>query len=132
MAFRSELLVRRKHTVHGERDFVRRIAEAVGQLDSFREQEAARIERLKETELTLDRADALLLRCYERGILGSRELPRAIRAWREPGYDDFRAQTAWSLFNAVTAAMRDRASKMPQAHAVQTMRLHGLLDPERN
>ena len=132
LAFRSELLVRRKHTIHGERDFVRRIAEAVGQLDGFREQEAARIERLKETELTPDRADALLLRCYERGILGARDLPRAIREWREPGYDDFQAETAWSLFNAITSAMKERSCKNPQAHAVQTMRLHALLDPERN
>ncbi len=110
LAFRSELLLRRKHTIHGERDFVRRIAEAVGQLDAFREQEAARVERLRQTELTLDRADALLLRCYERGILGARDLPGAIREWREPGYGDFRAQTAWSLLNAVTAALRDRGA----------------------
>ena len=49
---------------------------------------------------------------------GARELPRAIREWREPGYDDFKSQTAWSLFNACTAAMRDRARSNPQQHAV--------------
>lgn len=132
LAFRSELLVRRKHTIHGERDFVRRIAEAVSGLDSFREQEAGRIERLKASDLTLDRADALMLRAYERGIVGARELPRVIREWREPSFEEFRRPTAWSLLNAFTSALRDRAKKQPHSHATATLRLNGLLDPERN
>ena len=132
LAFRSELLVRRKHTIFGERDFTRRIAEAVGSLDSFREQEALRIERMRTFELSDDRADALILRSYERGIVGARELPRVIQQWRNPPFEEFRDRTAWSLLNAFTGAMKERGNSQPQAHAVQTMRLHGLLDPERN
>lgn len=132
LAFSAELLVRRKHTLHGERDFVRRIAEAVTGLEAFKGQEAARIDRLKAAELSLDRADALILRAYEKGIVGHRDLARVLREWREPGYDDFKAQNAWSLYNAFTTAMRDRAKKQPHQFAVATMRLHGLLDPERN
>lgn len=132
LAFRSELLVRRKHTIFGERDFTRRIAEAVGSLDSFREQEALRIERMRGFELSGDRADALILRAYERGIVGARELPRVIQQWRNPPFEEFRDRTAWSLLNAFTGAMKERGNSQPQAHAVQTMRLHGLLDPERN
>ena len=132
LAMSAELLVRRKHTIHGERDFLRRIAEAVTSLDSFREQEAGRIERLKASDLTLDRADALMLRAYERGIVGARELPRVIREWREPSFEEFRRPTAWSLLNAFTSALRDRAKKQPHSHATATLRLNGLLDPERN
>lgn len=132
LAFSAELLVRRKHTLHGERDFLRRINEAVAGLGSFREQEEGRIDRLKAMPLEADRADALILRAYEKGIIGHRELSKVLREWREPGYDDFKAQTGWSLYNAVTSALRDRAVKMPHSFAVATMRLHGLIEPSRN
>jgi hypothetical protein len=132
LAFRSELLVRRKHTIHGERDFTRRIAEAVASLGSFQEQEAFRIERMRGFELNDDQADALILRGFERGIVGARELPRVLQQWRNPPFEEFRDRTAWSLLNAFTGALRDRGASQPHAHAIQTMRLHGLLDPERN
>ena len=119
LAFRSELLVRRKHTVHGERDFTKRIFEAVASLDSFREQEAARAERL-------------MLRAFERGIVGARELPRVLQQWRNPPFEEFRPRTAWSLLNAFTGAMKERARSQPHAYAVQSMRLHALLAPSEN
>jgi hypothetical protein len=132
LAFRSELLVRRKHTIHGERDFVRRIAEAVGSLPAFQEQEGLRIERMREAELNDDQADALILRGFERGIVGSRELPRVLQQWRNPPFEEFRPRTAWALLNAFTGAMKERGTSQPQSYAAQTMRLHALLDPERN
>lgn len=132
LAFSSELLVRRKHTIFGERDFVRRIAEAVGSLASFQEQEAIRIERMQSFELAEDQADALILRGFERGIVGARELPRVLQQWRNPPFEEFRPRTAWALLNAFTSAMKERGGSQPQAYATQTMRLHGLLDPERN
>lgn len=132
LAFRSELLVRRKHTIHGERDFTKRIFEAVASLDSFREQEAIRTERLSQTELGDDRADALMLRAFERGIVGTRELPRVLHHWRNPPFEEFRPRTAWSLLNAFTGGMKERARSQPQAYAVQSMRLQALLDPSEN
>ena len=132
LAFRSELLVRRKHTIHGERDFTRRIFEAVASLDGFREQEAARTERLGRRELDEDLADALMLRAFERGIVGARELPRVLQQWRNPPFEEFRPRTAWSLLNAFTGAMKERARSQPHAYAVQSMRLHALLGPSDN
>ncbi len=132
LAFRSELLVRRKHTIHGERDFTRRIFEAVASLDAFKEQEAARTERLGNTELDEDLADALMIRAFERGIVGARELPRVLQQWRNPPFEEFRPRTAWSLLNAFTGAMKERARWQPHAYAVQSMRLHALLAPSEN
>ena len=132
LAFRSELLVRRKHTTHGERDFGRRISEAVAGLDAFRDQERGRIDRMRECVLTDDRADALLLRAYEAGIAGARELPRVIHEWREPSHDDFRPRTAWSLLNAFTEALKPQARIQPHSFATRTMRLNALLDPSLN
>lgn len=132
LAFSSELLVRRKHTLHGERDFVRRIAEAVGSLPAFQEQEALRIERMRNAELDDDRADALILRGFERGMVQHRELAKVLQQWRNPPFEEFRPRTAWALLNAFTGAMKGRGEKQPQSYAVQTMRLYALLDPERN
>jgi hypothetical protein len=128
LAFRSDLLVSRKHTVHGERRFVQAIASAVGTLQSFKDSEAERIRRFMRTDLTADQADALILRAYEKGIIGAHQLPKVLHEWRNPTHEDFQARTAWSLFNAMTGAMRDRAVSLPHTFAVQTMRLNGLLD----
>jgi hypothetical protein len=128
LAFRSELLVRRKHTVNGERNFVNAIASAVSALNQFREAEGERIKRFRETSLREEQADALILRAYERGIVGARELPKVLREWRNPPFEEFRPRTAWSLLNAFTGALRERALVQPARFAVQTMRLNGLLD----
>jgi hypothetical protein len=128
LAFRSELLVRKKHTRFGEQRFVTAIAGAVGALKSFQEAEAERIERFTRAELTDDQADALILRAYERGIIGARDLPRLIREWRTPAHADFKPRTVWSLFNAFTEALKERVTARPSEYALQTMRLNGLID----
>jgi hypothetical protein len=127
LAFRSELLVRHKHTINGERNFVRAIAGAVTSLQSFREAEAERIRRFVATELTADQADALILRAYERGIVGAHQLAGVIHQWRNPSHEEFQPRTVWSLFNAFTTAMKKRAVQQPHTHAVATMQLNGLL-----
>ena len=129
LAFRSELLVRRRHTVNGERDFVRRIAQSVAQLHQFEVDEAQQIHVMKMREVSEIEADSIILRSYERGIITTQELPRVLREWRNPPFDEFKARNVWSLFNAYTSAIKDRAEKNPQAHAVTTMRIAGLFGP---
>src|SRR4029450_3088861 len=51
LAFRSELLVRRKHTVNGMKAFGTAISTAVASLTSFREAEELRIRRMAEMAL---------------------------------------------------------------------------------
>jgi hypothetical protein len=130
LAFRAELLVKRRHTINGERNFVSAIAGAVTSLKSFQETEADRITRFVQTELTPEMADALILRAFERGILGARELPKVIREWRTPGHDEFKPRTVRSLFNAFTSALKERTTARPAEYALQTIRLNGMLDRE--
>ena len=94
LAFRSELLVRRKHTRHGNERFREAIAQAVGSLEPFRQSEAIRIERMRVTAISDERAESLLLRCYERRLVSHRLLPQAIRNWRTPPQEEFRAAHA--------------------------------------
>ncbi len=64
-----------------------------------------------------------------KGIVTAPLLPRVIKEWREPTFDDFRDRTYWSLFNAFTAVLGDRAKTNPHQFAVTTMRLSAHLDP---
>ncbi|HYH66308.1 MAG TPA: DUF932 domain-containing protein [Urbifossiella sp.] len=130
LAFRSELLVRRKHTLNGMRAFGTAIGSAVASLASFREDEADRIRRMAETELTPAMASHVILTALRRGIISSLHLPKVCEAWEEPRHDDFRPRTAWSLFNAFTEVLKPRAVAAPQAFVAQTIRLNGLMLPE--
>jgi hypothetical protein len=100
----------------------------VSGLGSFREEEARRVRILQATEIPEVLAESLILRAYERGVVGAHQLPLVIKEWREPSFDEFRSRTAWSLFNAVTTVLRPRAEKQPQAFVAQTMQLHHLLE----
>src|SRR5262249_61733750 len=84
LAFRAELLIRRKHTKYGEQRFNQAIAEAVSGLSSFRDEEARRIEVLRQTELPEVLAESLLLRAYERGLIGADQLPLVLSECRPP------------------------------------------------
>jgi hypothetical protein len=87
---------------------------------------------MRAAALTDVEAESFMLRAYERRIVSHRLLPDVIRGWREPGHDDFQARTAWSLYNAFTGALADRARSNPQQHAALTMRLAALLTPSEN
>ena len=128
LAFRSELMVKRKHTLRGEARFAEGIAQAVMSLTQFKEMEQARIRAMVNTDLKSDLADALILRAYEKGIISILDLAHVLKEWRQPSFDEFSDRTVWSLFNAFTTALGQRALKQPQAFAVQTMRLNSLLE----
>jgi hypothetical protein len=132
LAFRSELLVSRRHTLNGRERFREAIAHAVRGLETFQAAESRRVALMQAAGLTDVEAESLMLRAYERRIVSHRLLPDVIRGWREPGHDDFRARTAWSLYNAFTGALADRARTNPQQHAALTMKLAALLTPSEN
>lgn len=127
LAFKAELIVKKKHTLNGEKNFTEAITHAVGSLKGFKDVEAERIKRFLAQELTEDQADAIILRSLERGILGVRDLDRVIRHWRTPEHEEFMPRTAWSLLNAFTSALKDRADKHPAQYATQTMRINALI-----
>ena len=130
LAFRSELLVKRKHTRYGEQRFSAAITEAVTSLNGFRDLEAARIKRMMLHHVNDDQADAIMLRAFEKGIVGAPLLPAIIREWRNPRFEDFQPRTAWSLLNAFTTVLGSRALTRPHAYSAQTMRLNAFLCPD--
>jgi hypothetical protein len=129
LSFAAELLVRRKHTLHGSERFGEAISLAVSNLAQFREAESDRITRMQGTECSDTLAESLMLRAYEHDVISHRQLPRIIKEWREPSFEDFQDRNLWALFNAFTTVLNDRAKSNPQQHCRQTMRLQALICP---
>ena len=128
LAFRSDLMVKRKHTLNGAAHFGSDIANSVMNLGSFKEAEILRIAKMQETEITDERAESLMLRaCVAKGIIAQRMLAEVWREWREPGHEIFQPRTAWSLLNAFTSILRPLQERNPADLARRTMRLHALL-----
>jgi hypothetical protein len=123
LAFSAELTVTRKHTKNGMDRWTEAIGGAVNRLDQFQRAETVRIERLQGYNLALPEADSFILRAWEAGILSTRQLPDAVKQWREPSFDWGRPGTAWHLYNAMTHSLSGAAERNPQRHAGLTMRL---------
>ncbi|HPM84248.1 MAG TPA: hypothetical protein PLF81_26270 [Candidatus Anammoximicrobium sp.] len=85
LAFSSEVVITRKHTRFGESRFNEAIAATVSGLGQYQQAEAKRIEWLRNTELSADRANSLILQACEGGIIGARLLPDVIQQWRQTG-----------------------------------------------
>lgn len=127
LAFRSDLLVRKKHTRHGATRFADAIGRAMTTLKQFQAEEGHRITYMRATSIDDAKADSLILRSFESGIINSHALPGVIKHWRDPEHEDFRPRTLWSLFNSYTSALGKRADANLHAYAAQTMRLTGHL-----
>jgi hypothetical protein len=133
LAFRSDLMmVKRKHTLHGERRFNADIAQAVMNLGTFKDAEAQRIGRLMELELAPEVADSLMLRALQKGVINTHQILKVVHEWHQPSFDEFGPRTGWSLFNAFTRVLADRSVSNPQEFSLQTMRLHSLFEPPRD
>jgi hypothetical protein len=91
--------------------------------------ERSRIATMMYTALTPEQADSFILRSFEKGIISAPQLPKIIQEWRQPSFEEFAPRTVWSLLNAFTTVLGDRAIKQPSQFAVQTMRLNALLTP---
>ena len=129
LSFSAELLVNRKHTVHGGVRFRDAIAHASGRLDAFQASEAARVGLMQSRALAEGDAESLILRAWEAKIVSHYQVPAVLAEWREPSHEAFAPRTRWSLFNAFTEVLRPFSLSNPQAFAGRTYRLNRLLVP---
>lgn len=129
LAFHADLLVSRRHTKHGATRFSADIMEAVGNLDQFKKDETRRIEVMKTARLSDERAESLILRSLEKGIITTHEVTRVLKEWREPEVRVTQDYSYWALLNAFTWAMKSRAESNPSKYAALTMRLSAHLTP---
>lgn len=127
LAFRSEIVVARKHTKFGALRFQEALAKAVGTLPQFREKEQERVLRFQNTTVSPEFAEATMLRSFEQGIVSHRMLPEVIQEWRKPSHEEFAPRTLWSLEQCFTGVLASVQKTNPQRFASLTIRLQDLL-----
>jgi hypothetical protein len=131
LCFNSANVIAKKHTTHGIDRYQEAIAGAVSELADYRRAEAERVQWMQQRVIDDHFAEAFLLRAYQdEKLLTVHSLPTALKEWRTPSFPDFAEEkNLWRLFNGVTYALGKRAKTNPQAHALATIRLSGLLAP---
>lgn len=129
LAFSAELLVKSRHTRFGQDRFAAAIGNSVNRLAGFAEAERGRIEWMQNATLTDGAAHDHIIGLLDRRIITATLLPAVLREYREPRHEEFAPRTNWSLFNAVTEILRDRAVRDPMRFTGATMRLNELLGP---
>lgn len=130
LCFSGELLIARKHTKHGGTRFGVDINHAVAQLEQFKEEESKRINVLRNEHVTDMKAESLIVRAMDQGIISSQDIPKVLTEWRVPGFKEFEDRTLWSLFNAFTSAMKPKNDANPQRYSSLTMKLSAHLIPQ--
>jgi hypothetical protein len=128
LAFRSEVVIARKHTRFGETRFAEALTRSVQSLHQFREAEAQRVKRFQALPLSNEAADSLLLNAYAEGLVSHRLLPKVLQEWREPSFEEFSDRTLWSLFSAFTRVLGSVRESNPQRFAALTVSLQHFLD----
>lgn len=128
LAFASDLMVKRKHTVNGARNFDRGIFHSVAKLTGFQHDETRRIEQMQNVKIDDRNAESLILRAsVDKGIVPLANVKHVLREWREPAHVEFSDRSVWSLLNAFTEVMKEMQVKNPNELARRTMRLQAML-----
>jgi hypothetical protein len=131
LAFSSEIVFHRKHTVFINRDLPLMIETAVGRLADHWRTQNERIDRYKQTEVSRLQAIDMIVNAAESEVFPETKVMDVYREFMTPRHPEFKDKTVWSLFNAVTENLKPRNnSKGTTLWALpsRTQRLHNLCD----
>lgn len=106
LAFRSDTTVKRKHTRFGADRFYDAICQEVSNLEAYRKNEALWINAMQEKAIDDRTAADLILRGFEKDVIGVQAIPQVLKEWREPSLESQAPRNAWGLFNAFTYVLK--------------------------
>src|SRR5258708_38920211 len=108
------------------RDLTWMISETVSTLPTRFVAQSVTFETYKHREMRDKDVHDIAIRLWDAGALGSLEIPRFIKEWREPHHPEFNqmAKNAWRLFNAATEVIKGDLWRLP----ARTCTLHTILD----
>src|SRR5262249_37773342 len=126
LSFRGEVTFERKHTAGMLRDLSWMIGETVSTLPMRFAAQSVTFETYKLRELSDKDAHDLAIQFWDAGALGTLEIPKVIKEWREPKHPEFAnsPKTAWRLFNAGTEVIKGDLWRLP----ARTRAMHMVLD----
>lgn len=131
LAFSSEIIFGRRHTLNILKDLPVLVTTAVGQLSAKWDIQNTRIEGYKNTDLSRSQAADLLVRAMEEKVFPKTRIDEVWESWKAPEHPEFKDRNVWSFFNAVTQNLKPREES--KGHSlwdlpVRTNRLHSLCD----
>jgi uncharacterized protein DUF932 len=125
LSFNSDVVVKRKHTRHGERDLSQLIMGAVGKLHDKFQSNDDRIEFYRGTQIEDHDVHDLLIKAVDCRAITPQQIPKILSDWRRPPHEAFADRTVWSFQNAFTEAYKAASFDIV---ARRSLALHGLLD----
>ena len=116
----DEICLNRKHTSRLYEDLDQKIDEGFQKVFSEWEANDLRIMRYRETEISDERAHDLIIRSVDAEAIPPSAIPRVLKEYREPWHEEFMPRTAWSLHNAFTETMKEKAHLIPERSRILT------------
>jgi hypothetical protein len=121
----ADVKLARRHTVNILRDLDGMLAKAISRIRSSWADMGQRIEAYKEAEISPEVASNLAVDLAECKALPERDVYKTVKEFRDPRHPEFRGNTLWNLYNAVTENLKGGdLSKLPE----RTMKMQSLFD----
>ena len=127
LALSGDITILRKHTLNVIRDMESMALGAIYKSQKVYNQVLQDAEAMRLQEISDDNAHRMLGLVYGRGIMTPRQIPVALREWKAPQYEAFGPRTVWSLYNAITEALK---SAPPQSIMEKHLGLHQLFSEQ--
>lgn len=124
LAFSGEIKLARKHTVNIMRDLPGVITRAIGKLGDAWLSQDTRFEAYRETRLTDEQADRLILNAFRNRACVVTNLSDVVKEWDTPSHEEFANRNVWRLLNAFTEGLKGNLGALPE----RTQKLHAILD----
>ena len=125
MCFSSDVKLARRHTVNILRDLDGMLAKAISRIRSSWADMGQRIEAYKVAEISPEVASNLAVDLAECKALPERDVYKTVKEFRDPRHPEFRGNTLWNLYNAVTENLKGGdLSKLPE----RTMKMQSIFD----
>lgn len=130
LSFSSEIMVRRKHTLNGARDYHDQISGAIGNIKAFAVNEHQRYNRWLDTAISKQDRDEIILESLVSGVFPKTMLPDIFREQVRPTYSEFNDGTVWGMFNNFTTVMQERGIRRPDVLSESTQKLVRLIESQ--
>jgi len=127
LALSGDITILRKHTLHVQKDMQSMALSAIYKSRQIYNEILKDAEAMRLLELNDDNAHRMLGLVYGRGIITPRQIPVALREWRDPQHEVFNPRNVWSFYNAITESLK---SAPPQSIMEKHLGLHRLFSEQ--
>ena len=125
LCFSSDIKLARRHTSQILTDLPRVLSSAVARVTTHWNDMGNRIESYKEAEISRESAADLLISMVDNKAFPARDVYKTIKEFHAPRHEEFKGNTLWNLYNAVTENLKGGdLTKLPQ----RTMTMQSMFD----